>query len=94
MSDEKRASLAELRAALGESAVYTVREAARLLPGRESKNRAWIERQGIVTEVDGRALVIWGDVLARMRERGGVTRRRRKTTERPAGPGMRRADLG
>jgi len=57
-----------------EAAVYSVREAARLL-GWDGAEQ-WIRREALPVTVDGRERVIWGDILQRMREQ-------RPTTERP-----------
>lgn len=69
-----------------EAAVYTVREAARLL-GWDGAEQ-WIRREALPVAVDGRERVIWGDILQRMREQ-------RPTTERanplPNRPGAQRA---
>ncbi len=55
------------RLAQGAAAVFTVREAARLLGWKGAE--AWIRRQGLAVRVDGVERVIWGDLLDRARER-------------------------
>lgn len=78
----------------GEAAIYSLREAARLLPGREAVNRRWLIDQGLVSELDGKRLVVWADVQERIRQlreprRRQNARRKLERTER-----LGRVDLG
>ena len=60
---------AESRLLLGEAAIVSLSEAARLLPGRESENRALLREAGITFKHGALELVCWGDVVALMRQR-------------------------
>ena len=68
-----------VRAALGAAAVVSVRVAAEWLPWSDQDARLWLRRRGLVREVDGREVVVWGDVVAAIRGSkaepvdGGVT---------------------
>ena len=68
------------RLSLGAGAVFTLREAARLLGWTGAE--AWIRRQGIVRRVDGRERVVWGDVL------DAVRHERAMADNRPKVPGV------
>lgn len=53
----------------GMGAVYSVAEACRLLPVQDAKARAWLEREGlIVDEPSLGRMVVWADVVARLRQ--------------------------
>lgn len=52
-----------VRAALGTAAVLSLRDAARLLPVRESEARQWLRDSGCVRVFLGAEIVVWGDVL-------------------------------
>ncbi len=51
------------RLALGRAAALSISQASALLPLRDSVARRAIEAAGIVRNVDGKRLVVWGDVL-------------------------------
>lgn len=51
------------RLALGRAAVLSVGRAAELLPIGEERARRWLMEQGLVRELAGRFVVVWGDVL-------------------------------
>jgi hypothetical protein len=58
----------QIRLHLGGAAVLSVAEAAEQLPMPDDEAVAWLEGQGIVVRLVGRRVVIWGDVLNRVRE--------------------------
>lgn len=60
-------SLKELRLQLGDAAVLPVTEAAKLLPIRTDDALSWLREEGLVRVLSGREVVIWGDVLIRLR---------------------------
>jgi len=70
--------------------VLRVSEAVMRLPMRDSDARAWLRREGLVGDLDGREVVVWSDVLDRLRvappkERPERPRKARKPkTQRPA----------
>lgn len=87
--------LTSQRLALGAAAVLPVRDAARLLPGREADNRKWLAARGLVIErpSGGGPVVVWGDVIKALREQApDRPARRRRRRDDPA-PSLRRADL-
>lgn len=47
--------------------VYPLREAARHVGMRESVARNWMRKAGLARTVEGREVVIWGDVLDALR---------------------------
>ena len=59
-------SAAEDRLRLGVAAVLSVGRAAELLPLRDADARALIRQADIVRYLDGREVVVWGDVLDRV----------------------------
>lgn len=52
----------------GGAAVLSVRRAAELLPIADSAGRAWLRRQGLVRRLEGAEVVVWADVLERVRQ--------------------------
>lgn len=52
------------RLILGNAAVLTIRTAARLIPLRDSDARKWLRASGLIRSLDGRELIVWGDVVA------------------------------
>ncbi len=56
------------RRRLDPNSVLSTAQAVRALPWREADARAWLRREGLVHRVDGRGLVIWGDVLDKIRQ--------------------------
>ncbi|MBN1335496.1 MAG: hypothetical protein JXB39_06000 [Deltaproteobacteria bacterium] len=52
-----------VRASLGPAAVLSLRDAARLLPGREADARRWLRDAGVVRVFLGAEVVTWGDVI-------------------------------
>jgi hypothetical protein len=66
------------RLLLGESAVISVGEAARRLPMSDAEARTYLKDADLIHRPDGKhALVIWGDVVARVRGEEREKRRRR-----------------
>ena len=49
---------------LGAAAVLPLRQAAELLPIKDSSAREWLRSEGLVRDLRGREIVIWGDVVA------------------------------
>jgi hypothetical protein len=63
----KAAPRRTLRLQLGTAALLPVSQAAELMPMDDKDARAWLEREGLVRTVDTRRLVVWGDVLDRIK---------------------------
>ena len=77
------------RLALGSGAVFSVAQAAGLLPIHDRDARRWIRDRGLVRHLAGREVVIWGDLLDAVRSGDDV-----QPVERPApGKGLLRARL-
>ena len=55
------------RLALGAGALLTLNEAARLLPMSSGDARLWLRDSRLVVDLDGRPVVVWGDVLNHLR---------------------------
>lgn len=51
------------RLALGSAAVLPVSRAAELLPVGDSRARAWLRSCGLTSDLCGREVVVWGEVL-------------------------------
>jgi hypothetical protein len=51
------------RRQLGEAAVFSLNQAAELLPWADSEVRQWLTDRGLVRHVNGRSIVRWRDVL-------------------------------
>ena len=89
----------EERLIQGVGAVFSVRRAAELLPGRDDNNRRWLRAQkGLIRKAaNGADVVVWGEVLDRLPKRDG-DEGRRSATSVPAAGGprsrLRRVDLG
>ena len=62
----KPASIAERRARLGSAAIYSLSEAAQLLPGSDKECRAWLRAQGLVRPGPGGDVVRWDEVQAQL----------------------------
>jgi len=69
-TDATEAMLAELRALrraaerrLHRDDVVSVTRAAKALPWRGSDAARWLRAEGLICEVDGREVVVWGRVL-------------------------------
>ena len=65
------------RLAQGAAAVFSLHRAATLLPISNKEALVWLRQNGLVLLLAGREVVIWGDVLDRLRGLNGA---------RPAGP--------
>ena len=63
----RRSDRAQARLALGAAAVLPVGEAAALLPISDARARDWLHTRGVVRDLDGKPVVIWGDALALLR---------------------------
>ena len=69
------------RLALGPGAVFPVSKAAELLPVADGKARAWLRGHGLTTDLCGREVVVWAEVLATLSTdppAGSVTPLRRR----------------
>jgi len=55
------------RASYSSGDVVSLNKAIKALPWQDSDARAWLRRHGLVRRVDGRNIVVWGDVLAEVR---------------------------
>lgn len=51
------------RLALGMGGIFPVSLAARLLPVADARARVWLHERGLVVPLEGRPVVIWGDVV-------------------------------
>lgn len=60
-------SVDQQRAQLGRDAIYPLRVAAGLVPGRTEDNLLAFEQAGIVHNWRGQRVVVWGDVLRLIR---------------------------
>lgn len=72
------------RLALGPAALMSLSEAAKLIPMSDSEARAWLRDEGLVRDLRGRSVVIWGDVLDQLRRvpLKQTSPRRRSTPQR------------
>lgn len=52
---------------MGAGAVLTVAEAAALLPIADAAARRWLRAEGLVSQLEGRAVVVWAAVLSALR---------------------------
>lgn len=57
----------EERLTLGEAAVISVEQAARLLPISDGEAREWLATEHLIHLIRGRRVVIWGEVVAAIR---------------------------
>lgn len=65
------------RLALGAAAVVTVATATSLLPLGDKEARTWLRDRGLVRDLLGRQVVVWGDVLDALKgDDGGPTEER------------------
>jgi len=48
--------------------ILSVNQTIKRMPSRDSNCRALLRKWGIVRDMDGTKVVIWGDVLAKLRE--------------------------
>lgn len=56
--------LLSARLALGAAAILSVADAVRLLPVRDGDARAWLAERGLIRDLRGASVVVWGDVVA------------------------------
>jgi hypothetical protein len=52
------------RALLGSSAIISPTVAASWLPLSDSDARRWLRENSLIRDLDGRAVVVWGEVVA------------------------------
>jgi hypothetical protein len=52
------------RLALGAAAVLPEAQAVALLPMNDREARRWLRHNGLVHDLEGRRVVVWGEVLA------------------------------
>jgi len=85
----------DLRLLLGVAAVLTPAQAAELLPWRDADAREWLDRAKLVRRVDGREVVIWGDVILALRgeEKANKPPAPEPPTRRRRGVGLPRVRL-
>lgn len=55
------------RLALGSAAVFSLLRAAELLPIADSEARVWLRREGLVRLLGDKEVVVWGEVVERLR---------------------------
>lgn len=71
---------------LGIAAILTVGDAAELMPGGYARRVAWLHAVGLVKDLDGDQVVVWGDVLEKLRNERTVATKKpgteKKTTVR------------
>ena len=60
----RRSDRAQARLAQGPAAVLSVSEASALLPLADGRARHWLKRHDLIRDLDGKPVVLWGDVLA------------------------------
>lgn len=80
---------------LGVAAVLSPAQAAELLPWRDADAREWLDRAKLVRRVDGREVVIWGDVILALRgeERASEPPPPQAPAQRRRGAGLPRVRL-
>lgn len=66
-SSPRRGQRAAARLELGAAAILSVVTAVALMPLAEADARRWLEEHGLVHDLAGRRVVIWGDVLEALR---------------------------
>lgn len=69
---------------LGPAAVVSLSDAAELLPGGYARRRAWLEARGLVHDLDGDPVVVWGEVVDAVR--GDERHARAKPAPDPVDP--------
>lgn len=75
---------AEDRLQLGAAAVLSPSRAAELLPWREGVAMAWLREQGLILTLPLGEVVVWGDVIERLRS--GAEPPKRKPRRAPPFP--------
>ena len=85
----KPASIAERRARLGSAAIYSLSEAAQLLPGSDKECRAWLRAQGLVRPGPGGDVVRWDEVQAQLTLGAQLQLQARTRPEATAAPAHR-----
>jgi hypothetical protein len=78
------------RLAQGAAAVFSLHRAATLLPISDKEALVWLRQNGLVLLLAGREVVVWGDVIERLRAlngaRAGAPPAARLSVNRPALP--------
>ena len=80
------------RLAQGAGAVYPLGRAAELLPMDDKEAMSWLRQSGLVRLVAGREMVVWQDVLDRVRD-ANPDDERKPVRGRPAPSTLRRSSL-
>lgn len=62
-----------LRLTVTRDAVLPLRVAVRLLPMGDARSRAWLHGRGLVSDLDGKRVVVWGDVVDEIRNGDGMS---------------------
>ena len=57
-------------------------DAVARLPMRDSAARVWLRREGLVGDLDGREIVVWPEVVERLRQRSERRVRNRRSAQR------------
>ncbi len=52
----------------GPGAVFSLARATELLPMGDQQALSWLVNEGLVHQLDGRSVVVWGEVMDRIRE--------------------------
>jgi len=52
----------------GPGAVFSLAKATELLPMGDQQALGWLVNEGLVHQLDGRGVVVWGEVVDRIRE--------------------------
>ena len=65
--------------------IMTETAAARALPLRDSAAFKWLRTEGLVADIDGRAVVVWEDVVDRLRAQTARRAERRRGTNKTGG---------
>lgn len=71
------------RLALGSAAVVSVERASELLPIARGRARQWLHDRGLVVQLAGRPVVVWGDVLEALRAEHTRPKRRPRPAAAP-----------
>ncbi len=58
------------RLAQGNAAVFSVSAAAALLPMKDLRAMVWLQESGLVKDLCGKPVVIWGDVVSALKKEG------------------------
>jgi hypothetical protein len=81
------------RLALGAAAVLSEAQAVALLPMNDREARRWLRHNGLVHDLDGRRVVVWGAVLAAITRENDAANVTPPTNLTPTSPVLHRAKL-